>query len=215
MLSHNLTFFFKQIWAGALLSLLCVNLPQPLAADYDPSLSAPRAQSILVIYAPGSFGDNAVTIAQNLPNTFAGTNGSGFNFSVTYLAVNATANGFTDDLATAGLSLSAFDQVWDLRFWNTAAPAGTTAKDTMTAADMTALGAYLAGGGSLYLQGENEDFHSRDDGLVTFLNTYVNNGATIPYPGVCSTCGSFAIDLTNSAIAENFANDFHTLSPIT
>lgn len=134
-----------------------------LRADWDPTNSAPYSQRILVIYVQGGgcggFGDNHIAVTSNLPDTFSGANGSGFNFNVTYLAIPpGDLNGFTDNLAGMGLTLGQFDQVWDTRFTNCVTTPGATDESTMTASDMSALAAYVEAGGSLYLQGKTKIF---------------------------------------------------------
>lgn len=73
---------------------------------------------------------------------------------------NLTALGHT---VTAGGTLadySAYDEVWDLRY-----------SGNLTAADITAMGNFLAGGGSMYMTGEHTGFNSsRNNSLISWIN---------------------------------------------
>ncbi len=79
---------------------------------------------------------------------------------------------------TAGGTLtdySAYDQVWDLRY-----------SGSLTTADITAMGAYLRAGGSMYLTGEGSNFDSsRNLSLVSWVNGV--GGGTVSLVGTVYT----------------------------
>lgn len=54
---------------------------------------------------------------------------------------------------------STYDQVWDLRY-----------NSALGASDISAMGAYLAAGGRMYLTGEHSGFDGRNNSLVSFLS---------------------------------------------
>lgn len=193
--------------------------PSTARGDWDSTNSAPPSQRILVIYVEGGgcggFGDNHIAVTGNLPDTFSGANGSGFNFNATYLAIPAgDLNGFSDNLTAVGLTLDPFDQVWDTRFTNCVTSPGAVDESTMQPSDMIALANYVAAGGSLYLQGENSGFNSRNESVVSFLNTYINDGASIPYPSVYVNSVAYPIDPVGGAQAENFHEDFWSIASV-
>ena len=108
------------------IAFLAFAAPYSLKADFDPTNSTPPSQTILIIYSAG-FGDNPWTVAANLPALSSGLDGSGLNFTVTPILVDAVADGIYDDLLAAGVTLAQFDQVWDIRFHSSAGgdPIGT------------------------------------------------------------------------------------------
>lgn len=70
---------------------------------------------------------------------------------------------------------SAYDQVWDLRYGG-----------NLSAADVSAMGAYLGGGGRMYLTGENAWYDSlRNTSLVNFISA-VGGGALTLADGYAS-----------------------------
>lgn len=108
-----------------------------------------------------------VTISVLLTATAHGANirvidaGVAGDNSVIMARNNLIAQGNT---VTAGGTLSdysAFDQVWDLRYTG-----------NLTAADVTAMGSYLASGGAMYLSGENSGYNlSRNNSLVSWISS--------------------------------------------
>jgi hypothetical protein len=54
---------------------------------------------------------------------------------------------------------SGYDEVWDLRF-----------NATLGTADVAAMGSYLAGGGRMYLTGENAGYDFRNNSVLSLLN---------------------------------------------
>jgi hypothetical protein len=72
---------------------------------------------------------------------------------------------------------SAYDQVWDLRY-----------QTNLGAADVTAMGNYLAGGGRMYLTGEHVGFTSlRNTSLTSLINNV--GGGSLALTGVAVAGG--------------------------
>jgi FG-GAP-like repeat len=102
---------------------------------------------------------------------------------VANLTGHLTGKGFTVT-TNVGLpgSLVGNQQVWDVRY-NNSTP--------LTASDITAYKAYLAGGGSLFVMGENTGFVTRDNSIIalvssagggTMILTEAANAATVLAP---------------------------------
>jgi hypothetical protein len=69
----------------------------------------------------------------------------------------------TTNVGIPGGSLATYKQIWDIRFSNAGA---------LTGGDITAYVAYLAGGGSLFVMGENvTNFATRDASIATLIQT--------------------------------------------
>ncbi|HEY2013784.1 MAG TPA: IPTL-CTERM sorting domain-containing protein [Bryobacteraceae bacterium] len=79
------------------------------------------------------------------------------------LTTHLTGKGFTvtANVGVPAGSLATYQQIWDIRFNNTT---------PLTAGDQTAYLTYLAGGGSLFLMGENNTFFvTRNNSIVAFV----------------------------------------------
>ncbi|HEX5792955.1 MAG TPA: PEP-CTERM sorting domain-containing protein [Rheinheimera sp.] len=79
------------------------------------------------------------------------------NLKTLHEAVGNTVT-IVDDLLG---DLSAYSQVWDVRFFNAAALDG---------ADQTAYMNYLANGGGLFLMGENDNFMARNNSVLSLIS---------------------------------------------
>jgi hypothetical protein len=108
------------------------------------------------------------------------------NDGTTGLEVDVTSN-LSAKLVTAGYavtvntgvpggSLAGYQQIWDVRYNNTT---------PLTGSDITAYVTYLAGGGSLFVMGENTGFITRDTSVIALVSaagggsiTVVNTGGT-------------------------------------
>jgi hypothetical protein len=83
------------------------------------------------------------------------------------LTSKLTAAGFTVSnvaVAVSGVpagSLAGMQQVWDIRFNNTT---------PLSSADIATYVAYMAGGGSLFVMGENAGFATRDNTIVSLVS---------------------------------------------
>jgi hypothetical protein len=103
---------------------------------------------------------------------------------VTNLTTGLTSAGYTvsTNVGVPSGSLSGYGQIWDIRF-NITTP--------ISASDRSAYVTYLAGGGSLFVMGENTGFVARNDSIVALIQaaggptlTVTNpiNNQTVVYP---------------------------------
>lgn len=98
--------------------------------------------------------------------------------------VSGVRTHLTNSLAAAGIgpvtlsldavpaSLAGQRQVWDLRFNNT----------VLSPAEIATYTAYLQGGGSLFLMGENTGFNVRNNSLLSFIATLGGGSLTMTTP---------------------------------
>jgi uncharacterized repeat protein (TIGR01451 family) len=158
----------------------------------------PQENILLIYYADttgqtcvsGGIGVNSVGDAypQNLEADFATALAPPLSASVQTLQVHNGDVGITSELTAQypGLTLANWCQVYDLRFLNDCDNLGGTTiqVDDITPADMVLYRAYLAQGGSLFLQGEHHDFYQRNNNLLQLVNSV----ASVPVVStVCST----------------------------
>jgi hypothetical protein len=82
----------------------------------------------------------------------------------TNLSAKLVTAGYTVTTSTGvpGGSLAGYQQIWDVRYNNTT---------PLTGSDISAYVAYMAGGGSLFVMGENAGFITRDATIVTLVST--------------------------------------------
>src|ERR1019366_4604608 len=90
----------------------------------------------------------------------------------TFLTGRLVAAGYTVTTNTGvpGGSLSGYKQVWDIRYNNTT---------PLTGSDITAYMAYLTGGGSLFVMGENSSFITRDNSILPLITAAGGGNVTI------------------------------------
>ena len=90
----------------------------------------------------------------------------------TFLTGRLVAAGYTVTTNTGvpGGSLSGYKQVWDIRYNNTT---------PLTGPDITAYMAYLTGGGSLFVMGENSGFITRDNSILALTTAAGGGNVTI------------------------------------
>ena len=136
---------------------------------------------------------------------------------VDFCQVTAAGGGIDAALTTCGYSLSNYCQVWDIRFNNNSGGPGTTDVDTLTTSgannDEQLYTAFLQSGGSLYLLGDNADFHSRNTGLIQILSDLSNNGPLL-YPNKGGTCCTvFPGDPLNWATTPNVLTNTNATVP--
>ena len=95
------------------------------------------------------------------------------------LTTHLTANGFTvtTNVGVPG-SLAGFQQVLDIRFNNTTPLSGS---------DITTYTSYLAGGGSLFVMGENTGFVTRNNSIVTLVSSVGGGAITVTNPNNTQT----------------------------
>lgn len=89
-----------------------------------------------------------------------------------FLSGRLVAAGYTVTTNTGvpGGSLSAYKQVWDIRYNNTT---------PLTGSDVTAYMTYLTGGGSLFVMGENSSFITRDNSILPLITAAGGGNVTI------------------------------------
>ncbi len=108
----------------------------------------------------------------------------------TNLSNKLTAAGFTvtSNAGVPGGSLATYEQIWDTRFNNIA----------LSASDITAYTTYLAGGGNLFLMGENAGFVARDASIVSFIAAVAGDTIALTTPSNTVTVRApFATGITN------------------
>jgi hypothetical protein len=186
-------------------------LPQSLRADAP--AGAPPAQNILVITGTSGFG------------AFPGF--LGFiqqNSQWNYCAADMAPSGYITEVqahtvtvvgAVPG-SLAGYTQVWDLRFdqfnCTTVVGCGTNA---ITAGQQTQYLNYIAGGGSLFLMGDNGGYPGRNDGIVAIAQA-VDAAGTFGTGGIFTNNDGAnqgaVIDNAAATAAENFHTDYRNIS---
>ena len=94
-----------------------------------------------------------------------------------------TTAGYTvsTSVGVPGGSLAANHQIWDIRFNNTT---------PLSAGDITAYVTYLAGGGSLFVMGENVGFLTRDNSIASLIQTAGGGTISIVTPSNAETVQS-------------------------
>jgi hypothetical protein len=114
----------------------------------------------------------------------------------------------TTNVGVPAGSLATYKQIWDLRF-NNSTP--------LTGADITAYVAYLAGGGSLFVMGENLGFITRDNSIASLIQTAgggtinlvtPNNSETVQAPFTLPNAVSTITFLAAAGTAANGALSF-------
>ena len=180
-------------------------------ANTGPGKPVTGGRRVLVVYNGDVPFDAAIVTSFNgLTNllTSAGAYaGTGFNFTVEALAVPEATNGgstwasapaYVSTHTSLPLTAANYCLVLDVRFNNKnynngaglASAAGTNyvRGDTITQADVTAYSAFLAGGGGLFLLGDNfyDDSVARADGFISRMETMssmINAVAATPLAG--------------------------------
>ena len=91
------------------------------------------------------------------------------------LTTKLTAAGYTvtNNVGVPGGSLAGYGQIWDIRFNNTTPLSGP---------DVTAYTTYLAGGGSLFVMGENTGFATRNSSIVALIGALGGGSVTATNP---------------------------------
>jgi hypothetical protein len=87
-------------------------------------------------------------------------------------------------LDTIPVSLAGYDQVWDIRFFNSAA---------LTTAEQNQYTAFLAGGGNMFVMGENSGFATRNNSVLSLI-TLAGGGSL----GFVDTFGTMDAQTVNS-----------------
>ncbi len=151
--------------AGALIAVFDVNFLQagaaaPLQALTDNIISYLAAPGTAVIVHSGSGGPEADALAN--------------------LTTHLNARGFvvTAGVGLPGGGISGVGQVWDIRYNNTT---------PLSAGDITAYVNYMAGGGSLFVMGENSAYMTRDNSLVSLVQAAGGGTITLTTPNNVQT----------------------------
>jgi len=84
--------------------------------------------------------------------------------ALTNLTTHLTTAGYTvtNNVGVPTGSLATYKQIWDIRY-NTTTP--------LSASDITAYVAYMAGGGSLFVMGENTGFATRNNSIISLVQS--------------------------------------------
>jgi hypothetical protein len=94
----------------------------------------------------------------------------------------------TSSVGVPAGSLATYQQIWDTRFNNIA----------LSGSDVTAYTTYLAGGGSLFLMGENTGFITRDNSIAAFIAAVGGGTIAIGTPSnTVTVLPPFATGITN------------------
>lgn len=152
---------------------------------------------------PASIGD---AYPQSLEADFATALAPPLSSSVQTLLIHNGDVGISSELASQypGKTLSNWCQVYDLRFLNDCDNlTGTTVTvDQVTAADATLYRAYLAQGGSLFLQAEHHDFYGRNTNLMQLINSVASS------PIVSTICSTAICPDVNTGTPATWSNCF-------
>jgi hypothetical protein len=132
-----------------------------------------------------------VSSAQPAANALIVTEGmSVIDTDNTNLSSKLTSAGFTvtSSAGVPGGSLATYQQIWDTRFNEIA----------LSGSDITAYTTYLAGGGNLFLMGENSGFAVRNNSIVSFIAAVGGGTIALTTPANTVTVQSpFATGITN------------------
>jgi hypothetical protein len=151
--------------AGALILVFDVNFLQagataPLQALTDNMISYLAAPQSALIVHDGTLGIEADALAN--------------------LTTHLTAHGIvvTANVGLPGGSISNFRQIWDIRYDNST---------PLSAGDITAYVNYMAGGGSLFVIGENAGFMTRNNSLIGLVQAAGGGTITLSTPSSTET----------------------------
>ncbi len=127
-----------------------------------------RALVALLLSAPG------VGLAANALIVHDGTAGLEANVlgNLTGKLAAATYT-VTPSVGVPGGSLATYKQIWDIRFNNTT---------PLTGSDISAYVTFMAGGGSLFVMGENTGFPTRNNSIISLVSTAGGGAITAVNP---------------------------------
>ncbi len=196
---------------AALLALVMLVLPPLRAASVAPT----PGDRLLLIYVTSAFGNTMATNIQAALNAIPVAQRP----TVDLLGIPVgDTNGFYDNLTGAGYSLSNYCQVWDMRFDD--AGAGVSACGALRADTFWSTGAnndgqlllnFMAQGGHVFIQGENEGYCHRNEGVTQFLNDAVSTGL-VGYPSVNSGTKTWSV-IDNTA-PDNYNTNYGTIGSV-
>lgn len=133
--------------------------------------------------------------------------------NITTLLIPNGQDGIYNELNSAGLTLSEFCQVYDLRFGDQEGNAYTLNAAAPPPDYLTYFGAnsdaqlyenYLAQGGSLFIQAEHTDYRTRDVNILQLVDSVATLPINTQYPDVItSTLGAYPPDPPPGAVTIN------------
>jgi hypothetical protein len=151
---------------------------------------------LLFTFAGVSSGANALIVTE--ATSVVDTDNTNLSNKLTAASFTVTTNAGVP----AG-SLVTYQQIWDTRF----------NQIVLSASDITAYTTYLAGGGNLFLMGENSGFATRDNSIVSFIATVGGGTITLTTPNNTVTVRApFATGITNPFTFQA-ANGTHSTGP--
>src|SRR5262249_37452598 len=161
-------------------------------------------QKILVITGSDSMADFVKFIKQTTPwaSCSADYNGSGYLSEIQLH--NVTVQTTVPSLAT----LQTYNEVWDLRFSaaNCQSTVAACGSDGISAAQQADYLSYIAGGGSLFLMGDNGGYPGRNNPIMAIANA-VDSAGTFSTSGMTTnndTQQGAYVDIAAATAAENF-----------
>lgn len=187
--------------------LLGLALVEPVGAAGTPPNPG---DSVLIIYINNSYGAGAATFVQQ-SLTSAPLSAAQYA-TVTFLPITPGTSGIASALSAAGLSLSSFCQVWDLRFES--APSvqtcNATQDDVITTGDTNLYQTFLGQGGHLTVFGDNAGYCPRDESILNF--TLTATGSALGFPNTAATPKTWTT--INNAGPDNLATNVNNLNSL-
>ena len=136
---------------------------------------------LLFAFAGLSWGANALIVTES--SSVVDTDNTNLNNKLVTAGFTVTVNA-----GVPGGSLATYQQIWDTRFNNI----------VLSASDITAYTTYLAGGGNLFLMGENTGFNTRNNSIASFIAAVGGGTIAITSPSNTVTVRApFATGITN------------------
>jgi hypothetical protein len=154
-----------------------------------------RLATLPLIFAFAGVASAANALIVTDPSSVVGSDNTNLSTKLTTAGFTVTSN-----TGVPGGSLATYQQIWDTRFNNIA----------LSGSDIAAYTTYLAGGGNLFLMGENSLFYARNTSILSFIAgvgggtiyiTSPNNSVTVRAPfasGITNPFTFFAASGTNS-----------------
>ena len=193
------------------LFVLFAAFAQPLPADT--TAGPPPGQKILVITGSDSMIDFTRFMTQSTAWYSCPSDVNGSGFLTEMQAHTVTVSGAVPG-TLAGLQ--AYDEIWDMRFsaancQGTVAACGTNG---ITPAQQANYLSYIAGGGSLFLMGDNGGYPGRNDPILAIANA-VDSAGTFQTSGVLTnndTQQGAYINIAAATSAENLQSDYRDIT---
>jgi hypothetical protein len=136
---------------------------------------------LLFTFAGVSSGANALIVTE--ATSVVDTDNTNLSNKLTTAGFTVTSNA-----GVPGGSLATYQQIWDTRF----------NQIVLSASDITAYTTYLAGGGNLFLLGENTGFATRNNSIISFIAAVGGGTITVTSPSnTVTVLTPFAAGITN------------------